>query len=141
GWGPLWSKFRNGPLNGNQAVTAGAYVDPGSKTVILNPIRQISLPSTDIFYAIKDNDIHGAGVGVMPDNGDPLGMFSTVGDPTTAKKNTFVVIPRNLIPGYGDFHLPIIHTTSGTLTEGINFGVDAPTGNYSAGSQTLNNFV
>src|SRR5690606_24591584 len=46
-----------------------------------------------------------------------------------------------LIPGYGDFHIPIIHTISGTLTEGINFGVDAPTGNYSAGSQALNNFV
>src|SRR5690606_5927705 len=28
-----------------------------------------------------------------------------------------------------------------TLTEGINFGVDAPTGNYSAGSQALNHFV
>jgi hypothetical protein len=138
GWAPLWSKFRAEPLNSLLPVTAESYVDPGSKTIILSPFRQIDLPDTDSFYVQKDDSIHGSGV--MP-AGDPLGMFSTSADSPSGKQNTFVVIPRHLMPGYGDYHVPIIHTDSGTLTRGINLGFNAPTGNFSSGAAVQNNFV
>jgi len=45
-WAPLWSKYRDSVYNNLLPVTASAYVDPGSKTVILTPFRRIVLPQT-----------------------------------------------------------------------------------------------
>lgn len=140
GWAPLWSKFRAAELNGMAPVTAEAYVDPGSKTLILSPFRQLDLPDNDTTFIAQKNDAVNGGAGVLPDSGDPLGMFST-GSDTVAKRNSFVVLPRTLIPGYGDVYAPIIHTDSGNLVEGINFGFHAPKGNLSSGVDQKNNFV
>lgn len=135
GYAPLWSKFRSGMYNGMTPVAAESYVDPGSKTVVLTPFRRIALPTEDVsgttaFQAIKDNSIHG-GAGLMPNPAskwgattDPLELFSGVSDNAgnPNRGNTYVVMPRNLIPGWGAVHVPIIHTDTSDFAEGINFG-------------------
>lgn len=42
---PLWSKYRSSPYKGNLPVTAEAYADLGSKTLILTPFRRITWPT------------------------------------------------------------------------------------------------
>lgn len=44
GWSTLRSRNRNEVYKGLVPVTAEAYADPGSKTLILSPFRRISLP-------------------------------------------------------------------------------------------------
>lgn len=134
GWAPLWSKFRSGAFAGQVPITAESYVDPGSKTVVLSPFRQIFLPPTTAFRAIQDTGLH-SGEGVMPNPAskwgattDPLSLFSTNNDPTGTKQSTFVILPRTLMPGWGAVFAPLIHTDSGTLIEGINFGFNSPKG-------------
>lgn len=138
GWAALWSKFRSGMFAGQVPVTAESYVDPGSKTIVLSPFRQLGLPTlnTPVFRATRDSTptLNG-GLGLMPNPAnkwgartDPLSLFSTGLDPTLAKKNTYFVLPRNLMPGWGAVHVPILHTDTGTLIEGINFGFNAPKG-------------
>lgn len=135
-WAPLCSKFRRSTLNGMIPVTAESYVDPGSKTLLLTPFRQVPLPSVAI-RPLKDDALHG--VGLMPNVGnkwgattDPLGLFSGHTDNDPARSNTYVVLPRHLMPGWGAVYAPIRHTTSGVIYEGINFGFNAPTGSVPA---------
>lgn len=45
-WAPLWSKFRKNAFGRLLPVTAEAFVDPGSKTLILTPFRRIDMPDT-----------------------------------------------------------------------------------------------
>jgi len=44
-WAPLWSKYRGDTFNNLLPVTAEAYADPGSRTIILSPFRTIDLPN------------------------------------------------------------------------------------------------
>ena len=44
GWAPLWSKYRSMIYNNLLPVTAEAYADLGSKSVILTPFRRVTLP-------------------------------------------------------------------------------------------------
>lgn len=44
-WALLWSKYRNSAFRNLLPVTAEAYVDLGSKTVILTPFRLIAMPT------------------------------------------------------------------------------------------------
>jgi len=132
-WAPLWSKFRSDLLQGNLPVTAESYIDPGSKTVVLTPFRRIDLP-TDIngdgvFRAHRNTALHG-GAGPCPDAGlggtsDPLNLFST-GLQGTNAGSTFTIIPRHLVPGWGEFRIPIIHTDTTDFDEGINFFFNTP---------------
>lgn len=150
GWAPLWSKFRRGMFAGQVPITAEAYVDPGSKTVVLSPFRQVLLPASSAspvsispIWAIQDASLHG-GQGVMPNPGgkwgattDPLGLFSTGDDAINNQKDTFFILPRHLMPGWGAVHVPIIHSDSGTLVEGINFGFNAPKSPTPAGLSNI----
>lgn len=77
-WAPLWSKFRSAPLGGLLPATAEAYVDPGSRSVILTPFRRIGLPTTV-------QALDGANVNV--NTGDEV-TSGTTGD-TTAGAATF----------------------------------------------------
>lgn len=45
GWAPLWSKFRSGMYKNNLPVTAEAYADLGSRSIILTPFRRITWPT------------------------------------------------------------------------------------------------
>lgn len=44
GWSTLCSAFRDSVYNGLVPVTTEAYADPGSKTLVLQPFRQIGMP-------------------------------------------------------------------------------------------------
>jgi len=44
-WALLWSKYRNNEYKNLLPVTAEAYADVGSKTVILSPFRHVSFPT------------------------------------------------------------------------------------------------
>lgn len=44
-WAPLWSKFRNSMYKNLLPVTAEAYADLGSKTMILSPFRRVTFPA------------------------------------------------------------------------------------------------
>ena len=46
GWSALRSSFRGNVFNGLVPVTTEAYADPGSKTLVLQPFRQIGMPVT-----------------------------------------------------------------------------------------------
>jgi hypothetical protein len=146
-WAPLWSKFRKGMFAGQLPTTAESYVDPGSKTLLLTPFRKVALPSSSFgtdavnhFQAIKNDVIHGSGAadGLMPNPSDkwgprtdPLDLFSGMYDTTATRKNTYIVLPRSLIPGWGAVHVPVRHTTDATFPEGINFGFLVTEGNLS----------
>jgi len=226
GWAPLWSKYRGNTFNNLLPVTAEAYADPGSRTIILSPFRKIDMPDQLQAldgYAINPNfettpksagsvvSVFAAGTFTFTDGGanfvgdgvvagdalvitapadsvgvypiasvaatvltigtggggghvfetdittptyevysaqglmpqltqaglakwtgtDPLGLFSGNTDPSAAKKNIFLPLPRRLIPGWGEVRVPIMHsdpttTPSGgtsTFDQGINFGV------------------
>lgn len=45
-WAPLWSKYRGDTYKSLLPVTAEAYADLGSKTVILSPFRRVAFPSS-----------------------------------------------------------------------------------------------
>lgn len=138
-WAPLWSKYRHGMLNNLLPVTAEAYVDPGSKTVILSPFRRVTFPSAKVLDGTNESY---ANSGLMPlrandgvtlkwSQTDPLGLFSGQSDPDSNRKNIYVVLPRHLIPTWGAVRVPILHTGTSTFSEGVNFlvrtvsGVDA----------------
>jgi len=54
GWALLWSKFRNETFKGLLPVTAEAYADLGSKTVIVTPFRRIAYPATPTGIRTQD---------------------------------------------------------------------------------------
>lgn len=226
-WAPLWSKFRKAMFNNLLPITAEAYADPGSKTLILTPFRRVELPNnlraldgefsnvntgatavatsalgsvssaTDVFTdgggpfgSVVAGDAlvipagSNAGVyivqaappptattlnvnrqtalatftfdvtesnitysvyktqGLMPlaaldgtakwSTTDPLGLFSGETDPTANLKNVYLPIKRNLMPGWSEVRVPIVHgdptsipaaPTTGTFHQGINFGI------------------
>jgi hypothetical protein len=84
-WALLWSQFRDGAFRGLLPVTAESYVDPGSKTIVLRPYREIELPT-------KIQVLDGSAVNV---NTDWVVFNSTTG--TTTAGNTFTDVPS------GDF--------------------------------------
>lgn len=65
-WAPLWSKFLDEPLGPMLPVTAEAYADPGSRTIILTPFRRIDQP--DVIRTI-DGSYANANTGVVVENG------------------------------------------------------------------------
>lgn len=215
-WAPLWSKFRGSMFKGLLPVTAEAYADLGSKTIVLQPLRRLAWPDTDGLYTMDGTaanprpTAHTTGSagqatpdtttfqdltpgvnftlncqagdalvitsgpqpgrytvltvavntltverkfpltvglagltysvyraqGLMPTfkrdgvtpkwtTTDPLGVFSgSVGAPASTK-NMYVTLPRNMVPGWGEYRLPIYTSDdvsqNGTFAEGINF--------------------
>jgi hypothetical protein len=128
-WAPMCSAYRNTTLNGLLPVSAESYVDPGSKTVVLTPWKKVPLV-TGTMLATVDSSVNNSD-GVMPPtdlggDSDPLGLFC--GSDAGAVANTYLVIPRYLIPGWGDVFAPIVHTSTANIFQGINFGIFDPTG-------------
>lgn len=212
GWAPLWSRFRSATYKNVLPVTAEAYGDLGSKTVVITPFRRITWPTefrtidgtsinvapvsfvtgaagsstgtptltdgtknftalgvipgdvviitapvgavgtyvvatvavttltvtTPIPVAVGINYTISHAQGVMPTlkadgvtpkwtTTDPLQLFSASTDVTStgfaATKNIFVTLPRHLVPGWGEIHVPILRqdTPSTNFAEGINF--------------------
>ena len=225
-WSPLWAKYSNVMYKGCLPVTAEAYGDLGSKTVILTPFRSISMPTkcatydgnaiwlpeprpttpidagttgrtswdgtwqiaiwdnaagafshthagmrieitagaatgsyavlgepilddpshpgyakvalsgpippvlTDVVYKVYSTTQGCEGLmplhkrdGVTPKwtQTDPLNAFSANGDPELARKNIYVVLPREQIPSWGEIRVPIRPTDQSPFYEGVNF--------------------
>jgi hypothetical protein len=203
----LWAKYHTDGLGPQPPVVTETYVDPGSKTLILNPLRRIDMPdsfvtldgtaantpdagyrngltgSTNGSTTFTDGtgnftvgvsagdtlvvtggpqpgrytvvQVTGAatltldrviptsagpvgwillkGQGLMPllkrdgvtskwATTDPLGLFCGVTDPTAATKNLYVQMPRFLVPGWGEYRLPLLWQDQGIFAEGINYG-------------------
>jgi len=151
-WAALWSKFQAGPFNGHLASTAEAYADPGSKSVILTPFRRHTFSGPNFKSTqkyVNTGNPSDAQFGAMPaytpggspkwTTTDPLGVFSGYSDPTTARANMCVILPRRLMPGYGEVRVPILYSDSGNFAEGINFAFSAPKGGTPGNDYT--NFV
>jgi len=140
-WAALWSKYQVGMFNGHLASTSEAYVDPGSKSVILTPFRLHDF-SGPVFRSIQKyvntgnptDAVNGAMPASTPTGGakwgttDPLSVFSGYSDPITSRANMVVVVPRRFMPGYGEVRVPTLYSDSGNFAEGINFGFNAPKG-------------
>lgn len=135
-WALLWSKSRNEVYKNLVPVTAEAYADLGSKSVILSPFRRLEFP---VMRTIDGNSLNSS-QGLMPANApgggakwtstDPLNLFSgnTVSD--AAQKNLYVEVPRHLVPGWGAIYCPILpeNSASGVFHQGVNYGLMAKTG-------------
>lgn len=59
---------------------------------------------------------------------DPLGLFSGATDPTVASKNIFVTFPRGLIPGWGEYALPLLWQDQAPFSQGLNYLLNIPSG-------------
>jgi hypothetical protein len=111
-WAALWSKFRNDTYKSLLPVTAGAYLDSGSKTVILTPFQVIRFP--DVYYLntsptlIIGQNPEGGSVGTL----DPLALFH---------KNAYVTLPRHLVPGFGAVYVPMLPASNSDYSQGFNF--------------------
>jgi hypothetical protein len=102
-WTALWSKYRSDTYKSLLPVTAEAYADLGSKTVVITPFQSILIPQpTPIIGAI-----------MTASGSDPLSLFD---------KTRYAILPRHLVPGWGAVEIPIIpETVGGTFHRGINF--------------------
>jgi hypothetical protein len=104
-WTALWSKYRSDTYKSLLPVTAEAYADLGSKTVVLTPFQAILIPQPTPIVP---------GGTIMPLSGsDPLSLFD---------KTRYSILPRHLVPGWGAVEIPIIpETVGGNFHRGINF--------------------
>ena len=66
-WVPLWSKFQTGVFLRSLPTMAEAYVDPGSKTVVLQPVQRLDLP--DEFRTIDGTAANVGTIQVVGTNG------------------------------------------------------------------------
>lgn len=118
-WAALWSKYRSGTYKSLLPVTAEAYADLGSKTVVLTPFQSILIP--------QPTPISVAPGTIMPISGsDPLSLFD---------KSRYALLPRHLVPGWGAVEIPIVPETSGgTFHRGINFMLMSQEGVVTSGT-------
>lgn len=147
-WFPLWAKYRSVTYNNLLPVTSEAYADPGSKSIILTPFQRVDLPNAGI-AALVGTGLNAGSPGIMPENDptgaakwgstDPLDLFAN-NSPSTSAANIYCLLPRTIVPGWGEVRVPIVHTDSGNFYEGINYMFSAPKGTIAAGD-FIRNFV
>jgi hypothetical protein len=135
-WTSLWSKFRSTSYKNLVPVTAEAYADLGSKTVVLTPYRLIDFPGPTL---LPGTGIHGPdnlmpllkADGITPKwaNTDPLGLFI---------KTQYATLPRHLVPGWGELRIPILPTSGTTFYRGVNFLLRSKEGAVSTSDADLN---
>jgi hypothetical protein len=126
--------------------TTGVVVQPGDRLVITSgtcagSYAITAVTATQLTLSSRIAPTVGAvsyeiyrGVGLMPllkrdgvtakwTTTDPLEIFSGCTDPVAARKNIYVRMPRNLVPGWGEVRTPIQHRNpdTGTFNEGVNF--------------------
>lgn len=62
---------------------------------------------------------------------DPLELFCNTlvsGSNPTATKNIYTTLPRHLVPGWGELHVPILPVATSIFAPGVNFLINAFTG-------------
>lgn len=132
---------------------AGRYTVTGGVAATSLTLDRTVPTHTSIQYTIRSTQ------GVMPTlsstgaakwtTTDPLGLFSGSTEATASTKNLYVELPQNLMPTWGEVHVPIIHSDttttppggSSTFDEGINFGVLTKKGDRTSGPDAEKNFV
>lgn len=140
-WLPLWSQYQNAVVNSCLPSTSEAHIDPGAKSVALTPYRLMTFNSNDAQSSMLTvqkpyDDQNGAmparslsGVvkwgGTTP---DCLNLFSGYTDPTVARACMTVILPRKIIPGFGEVRAPILYQDFGNFAQGVNFLVNSPKG-------------
>lgn len=211
----FWSKYQNTVVYERLPVTAEAYAELGSKTLVLQPLRRVDLPDTSVtidgtaanlrptfFHTSTGNtsasqlqDIAtnfvtaGAVIGdaIVVTNGtqpgryviqsiitttfandtvtldrpiavmtgityqlykaqglmpllkkdgvtpkwtttDPLGLFSGTTEATASTKNVYLSFPRSLIPGWGEYDIPLLWDDQAPFSQGINYLLNIPSG-------------
>ena len=121
-WAALWSNFRNEPYKGLLPVTAGAFADLGSKTVVLCPFRSLAFPQA-LYLSASIMGTNPEGFLPFSFSPDPLGLF---------KHTAYITLPRHLIPSFGAVNSPILPPSSsgnvGDFGQGINFGLFSKVG-------------
>jgi hypothetical protein len=132
----LWGKVNPNGYRGESVKNSEAYIDLGSKTLVVCPYRKLTLPR----IKIKNGAALNGGLGLMPigsapkDVIDPLGLFEN-----HSQDDLYVEIQKEWLsmPTLGDVYTPIVHTTDGSnFSQGINFflkhtiGLHADLGNY-----------
>lgn len=134
-WAPLWSKFRSGVYSGQLPVTAEAYVDPGSGSVILTPFSRVtpSMPTAIVQKANPSSPLQGAmprdnAGGVKWNTTDPLEVFQSF-----AAGSRVTILPRRMIPGWGAVKAPVLYSDLTNFDEGVNFMISSPKGTVGAG--------
>lgn len=122
-WTALWSKYRSDTYKSLLPVTAEAYADLGSKTVVVSPFQSIPIPQPTPIVVTPP--------GIMPLSGsDPLNLFD---------KLRYAPLPRHLVPGWGAVEIPIIPATvGGNFHRGINFMVMSQEGNTLTDATSFN---
>ena len=122
-WTALWSKYRSDTYKSLLPVTAEAYADLGSKTIVATPFQTILFPTpTFLTGAIMPTPA----IGVS----DPLGLFYHSGG-----SESYVTLPRHLVPGWGAVYAPILHlNSSGIFNSGINFMLLSQEGTVNSGT-------
>jgi len=70
---------------------------------------------------------------------DPLGMFCGQGAGGPAYNSIYVTLPRHLVPGWGELHVPLLHTDTAAFAQGLNYITNSGTG--SSFSDSDKNFV
>lgn len=129
-WAPLWSKYRSGVYSGQLPVTAEAYVDPGSGSVILTPFQRVtpSIPFVGVAKASPTSPLLGAmprdnAGGTKWNTTDPLEVFRSY-----SAGSYVVTLPRRMVPGWGAVKAPILYQDQTNFDEGINFMISSPKG-------------
>lgn len=136
-WASLWSKFRNATYKNLVPVTAEAYADLGSKTVVLTPYRLIDFPSPTV---LPGTGLHTSGSeNLMPlhrESGaskwaitDPLGLFD---------KTLYATLPRHLVPSWGELRIPILPTSGTTFYRGVNYLLRSKEGSFTTSAADFN---
>jgi hypothetical protein len=138
-WLALWSQYQNAVVNSCMPSTSEAHIDPGSKSIALTPYRLMTFNITDSASRMKTvQKAIDAQTGAMPSRDlsnnpkwtttDPLNLFSGYSDPVSGRASMTVILPRKVIPGFGEIRAPILYADYGNFAQGINYLVNAPKG-------------
>ncbi len=138
-WLALWGQYQNSVVNSCLPSTAECHIDPGSKSIALTPYRLLTFTVTDTNSQLRTvQKSTTALTGAMPSlnlsggakwaTTDPLNLFSSYSDPVSGRASMTVILPRKIIPGFGEIRAPILYQDYGNFAQGINFLVNAPKG-------------
>jgi hypothetical protein len=148
----LWGRVNPTGYQGDLVRNSEAYVDLGSKTIVVTPYRKIDVSP----IRVKDGTTLNGSLGLMPvgaspkDITDPLNLFESNSQTVASLKNLYVEMPKDWLcmPTKGDVYAPVLPAgPTDTLTPdavfdgGINYFVYHTEGLHSALSNNMKNYV
>ena len=72
---------------------------------------------------------------------DPLNLFTGNTTPSVDHKNVYVTLPRHMVPGWGEVHVPILASGAGAFAEGVNYMLLSQTGLVAGITEGDKNYV